>query len=393
MVAENRRLAAPAERRLAADERDAGGPRLDGLGRGAQAARARSPTSRRILAVELVCAARGARPARAARAGGGHRRRARARSARRRRRARARTAGSRPSWPRPSGLIAHAATLGARPSRRDDRGAASERAAPGPGAARDRALLPGLAAGGGAADADEQPRPRGRRATRRPRRLRRHRPGGPLLGRLRRDRRARCATLGDDETLLVQSGKPVGVFRTHEWAPRVLIANSNLVAGLGQLGRVPPPRGARADDVRPDDRRARGSTSARQGILQGTYECFAEIARRRFGGSLAGTITLTAGPRRHGRRAAAGGHDERRRRALHRGRPERIDGAGSRPATSTRWPTTSTTRSPAAWRPSASGAPLSVGLVGNAADVAARAPAERASRPTSSPTRPAPTTR
>ena len=62
-------------------------------------------------------------------------------------------------------------------------------------------------------------------------------------------------TLADDETMLVQSGKPVGVFRTHEWAPRVLIANSNLVPGVGQLGRVPPARGARPHDVRPDDRR------------------------------------------------------------------------------------------------------------------------------------------
>ena len=62
-------------------------------------------------------------------------------------------------------------------------------------------------------------------------------------------------TLRDDETLLVQSGKPVGVFRTHEWAPRVLLANSNLVPGVGDVGRVSPPRSARADDVRPDDRR------------------------------------------------------------------------------------------------------------------------------------------
>ena len=61
--------------------------------------------------------------------------------------------------------------------------------------------------------------------------------------------------LSDDETLLVQSGKPVGVFRTHEWAPRVLIANSHLVPRLGDLGRVPPAGAARADHVRPDDRR------------------------------------------------------------------------------------------------------------------------------------------
>ncbi len=101
-------------------------------------------------------------------------------------------------------------------------------------------------------------------------------------------------TLGGDETLLVQSGKPVGVFRTHEWAPRVLIANSNLVPewatweefrrlevlGLTMYGQM-----------------TAGSWIyiGSQGIVQGTYECFAEIARRRHGGSLAGTITLTAG--------------------------------------------------------------------------------------------------
>ena len=60
--------------------------------------------------------------------------------------------------------------------------------------------------------------------------------------------------LGDEETLLVQSGKPVAVFETHEAAPRVLLANSNLVPGLGQLGRVPEARRGRADDVRADDR-------------------------------------------------------------------------------------------------------------------------------------------
>ena len=78
-------------------------------------------------------------------------------------------------------------------------------------------------------------------------------------------------TLKADETMLVQSGKPVGVFRTHEWAPRVLLANSNLVPEWGT-----------------------------QGILQGSYECFAEIGRRKFSapgrpGTLRGTITLTAG--------------------------------------------------------------------------------------------------
>src|SRR3979411_1359021 len=101
-------------------------------------------------------------------------------------------------------------------------------------------------------------------------------------------------SLASDETLLVQSGKPVGVFRTNEWAPRVLIANSNLV-----------PEWASWDEFRRLEQLGLtmyGQMTAgswiyigSQGILQGTYECFAEIARRRFGGSLAGTITLTAG--------------------------------------------------------------------------------------------------
>ncbi|HEY3904970.1 MAG TPA: urocanate hydratase [Streptosporangiaceae bacterium] len=100
--------------------------------------------------------------------------------------------------------------------------------------------------------------------------------------------------LAGDETLLVQSGKPVGVFRTHEWAPRVLIANSNLV-----------PQWANWDEFRRLE--ALGLTMygqmtagswiyiGTQGILQGTYETFAAIAAKRFGGSLAGSITLTAG--------------------------------------------------------------------------------------------------
>ena len=101
-------------------------------------------------------------------------------------------------------------------------------------------------------------------------------------------------TLGNDETMLVQSGKPVGVFRTHEMAPRVLISNSMLVpkwatwdtfrelehAGLTMYGQM-----------------TAGSWIyiGTQGILQGTYETFAEAATQRFGGSLAGTVTLTGG--------------------------------------------------------------------------------------------------
>ncbi len=100
--------------------------------------------------------------------------------------------------------------------------------------------------------------------------------------------------LADDETLLVASGKPVAVFRTHEWAPRVLIANSNLVgrwatwetfrelerAGLTMYGQM-----------------TAGSWIyiGSQGILQGTFETFAELARQHFGGSLRGRVVLTAG--------------------------------------------------------------------------------------------------
>jgi urocanate hydratase len=100
--------------------------------------------------------------------------------------------------------------------------------------------------------------------------------------------------LDHDETLLVQSGKPVGVFRTHANAPRVLIANANLV-----------PKWATWETFR--DLEDRGLTMygqmtagswiyiGTQGILQGTYETLAAIARRHFGGSLAGTLTVTAG--------------------------------------------------------------------------------------------------
>jgi urocanate hydratase len=105
---------------------------------------------------------------------------------------------------------------------------------------------------------------------------------------------ATLTSLREDETMLVQSGKPVGVVRTHEWAPRVLIANSNLVpdwatwpefrrlehAGLTMYGQM-----------------TAGSWIyiGTQGILQGTYETFAAVAAKRFGGTLAGTLTVTGG--------------------------------------------------------------------------------------------------
>ncbi|MEV5361794.1 urocanate hydratase [Streptomyces cellulosae] len=101
-------------------------------------------------------------------------------------------------------------------------------------------------------------------------------------------------TLRQDETMLVQSGRPVGVMQTHEWAPRVLIANSNLVGDwanweefrrLEQLGLTMYGQMTAGSWI----------YIGTQGILQGTYETFAAVAAKRFGGSLAGTITLTAG--------------------------------------------------------------------------------------------------
>ncbi|WP_416061582.1 urocanate hydratase [Rhodococcus indonesiensis] len=101
-------------------------------------------------------------------------------------------------------------------------------------------------------------------------------------------------TLGDDETLLVQSGKPVGVLRTHEWAPRVLLANSNLVGDWATWEEF---RRLEALGLTMYGQMTAGSWIyiGSQGILQGTYETFGAVARARFGGSLAGTVTLTAG--------------------------------------------------------------------------------------------------
>ncbi|GAB7048101.1 urocanate hydratase [Catenuloplanes indicus] len=100
--------------------------------------------------------------------------------------------------------------------------------------------------------------------------------------------------LADDETLLVQSGRPVGVFRTHEWAPRVLLANSNLV---GDWATWPEFRRLENLGLTMYGQMTAGSWIyiGTQGILQGTYETFAAVAAKRFGGSLAGTLTLTAG--------------------------------------------------------------------------------------------------
>jgi len=101
-------------------------------------------------------------------------------------------------------------------------------------------------------------------------------------------------TLGDDETMLVQSGRPVGVLRTHEWAPRVLIANSNLV---GDWATWPEFRRLERLGLTMYGQMTAGSWIyiGTQGILQGTYETFAECARRDFGGTLAGRLVVTGG--------------------------------------------------------------------------------------------------
>ena len=150
--------------------------------------------------------------------------------------------------------------------------------------------------------------------------------------------------LEGDETLLVQSGKPVGVFRTHADAPRVLIANSNLV-----------PHWATWDHFHELDRKGLmmyGQMTAgswiyigSQGIVQGTYETFVEMGRRHYGGDLRGKMDSDRRPRRHGRRAAARGGDGRRLAAWRSSAALRPSRFACAPAMSTSWRRTSTTRS------------------------------------------------
>ena len=151
-----------------------------------------------------------------------------------------------------------------------------------------------LADRGRVADARQQPRPGRRRAPGGTRRLRRHRQGGAGLAQLPARSRPRSRTCAADETLLVQSGRPVGILRTHEWAPRVLIANSNLVPDWANWDEF---RRLEAAGLTMYGQMTAGSWIyiGTQGILQGTYETFAAVAEKRFGGTLAGTVTLTAG--------------------------------------------------------------------------------------------------
>ena len=119
-------------------------------------------------------------------------------------------------------------------------------------------------------------------------------------GRAARDWRAFDAmvrtltTLAPDETMLVQSGRPVGVMRTHEWAPRVILANSNLVPDWATW---PEFRRLEQLGLTMYGQMTAGSWIyiGTQGIVQGTYETFAAVAEKRFGGTLAGTLTLTGG--------------------------------------------------------------------------------------------------
>src|SRR5438034_11169849 len=100
--------------------------------------------------------------------------------------------------------------------------------------------------------------------------------------------------LRSDETLLVQSGKPVGVFRTHEWAPRVLIANSLLVPRWATWEKF---RELEAMGLTMYGQMTAGSWIyiGTQGILQGIYETFAAVAKKHFGGSLKGRVVVSAG--------------------------------------------------------------------------------------------------
>ncbi len=173
--------------------------------------------------------------------------------------------------------------------------------------------------------------------------------------------------LEDDETLLVQSGKPVGVVRTHPWAPRVLIANSNLV---GKWATWEVFRELERDGLMMYGQMTAGSWIyiGTQGILQGTYETFAEAARQHFGGTLRGTVTLTAGlggmggaqpmavTMNEGVCIVIEVDEARARRRLDIGYVDRLT---ADPAEALAW----------ARAAAAEGVPLSIALVGNAAEI------------------------
>ena len=173
--------------------------------------------------------------------------------------------------------------------------------------------------------------------------------------------------LEGDETLLIQSGKPIGVVRTHPWAPRVLIANSNLV---GKWATWEVFRELERDGLMMYGQMTAGSWIyiGTQGILQGTYETFAEAARQHLGGSLRGTVTLTAGlggmggaqpmavTMNEGVCIVIEVDEVRARRRLDIGYVDRLT---ADPAEALAWARTA----------ARDGTPLSIALVGNAAEI------------------------
>jgi urocanate hydratase len=173
--------------------------------------------------------------------------------------------------------------------------------------------------------------------------------------------------LADDETLLVQSGKPVGVFRTHPWAPRVLIANSNLV---GRWATWEHFRELEREGLMMYGQMTAGSWIyiGTQGILQGTFETFAELARQHFDGTLRGRVVLTAGlggmggaqplavTMNEGVCLAIEVDPERARRRLEIGYVDRLT---ADPAEALAW----------ARAAAAAGEAVSIALVGNAAEI------------------------
>ena len=259
-----------------------------------------------------------------------------------------------------------------------------------PRAARHRDLLPRLAAGGGAADADEQPRPRGGRAAGGSGGLRRLGQGGAQLGVLRGDRRDAAGGWRTTRRCWSSPASRWRCSRPTPRRPRVLIANSMLV-----------PHWATADEFRRLEglgltmygQMTAGSWIyiGTQGILQGTYETFAECARQHFGGSLAGRLTVTAGPRRHGRRPAARRHHERGRLPGGRGRPLAHRAPAAPPATWIRWRRTSRPPSSGRWPP-ATAARRSRSPSRQRRRSPGASGRDAASSPTRSPTRPPPTT-
>ena len=200
-----------------------------------------------------------------------------------------------------------------------------------------------------------------------------------------------CASSRRDETLLVQSGKPVGVFRTHADAPRVLIANSNLV-----------PHWATWEHFHELDRKGLmmyGQMTAgswiyigSQGIVQGTYETFVEVGRQHYGGDSPGRWILTAGLGGMGGAQPLAATMAGASMLAVECQPSRIE-MRLQTGYLDRRPRTSTRRLRSSSAPAASRKPISVGLLGNAAEVFPElVPARRAAR-RASPTRRPPTIR